>query len=54
MASLHIVAGLILLVFGRELFWVFVAILGFVMGMELATALMPESGQLPVLIVDAL
>ena len=51
MASLRIVAGLILLILGRKLFWVFVAVLGFVMGMDLAKQLIPDSGELTVLLV---
>jgi len=51
MASLRIVAGLILLILGRQLFWVFVAVLGFVMGMDLATHFIPDSGDLMLLLV---
>lgn len=32
----HYIAGLILLLFGRKLFWLFVAVAGFLVGMELA------------------
>ena len=51
MVSLRIVAGVILLVLGRQLFWLFVAVLGFFTGMDLATQLVPESGDLAVLLV---
>jgi Domain of unknown function (DUF4203) len=51
MAPVHIVAGLILLILGRQLFWVFVAVLGFVVGMDLATQLLPGGGHLVVLAV---
>lgn len=51
MASLRIIAGLVLLILGRQLFWVFVAVLGFVMGMDLATQLIPDAGDLTVLSV---
>jgi Domain of unknown function (DUF4203) len=47
---LHVVAGIILLILGRELFWVFVAALGFVTGMDLATRLVPDAGPLLVLV----
>jgi hypothetical protein len=32
----QIITGLILLVFGRKLFWLFIALMGFIVGMELA------------------
>lgn len=51
MASLRIIAGLILLILGRQLFWVFVAVLGFFTGMDLATQLIPHSGDLTVLLM---
>lgn len=51
MAWLCLVAGLILLFLGRRLFWVFVAVVGFVMGMDLARQLTPGSGELTVLLV---
>jgi len=51
MASLRIAAGLILLFLGRQIFWVFVAVVGFVMGMEFAAQLIPASGELTVLLV---
>jgi Domain of unknown function (DUF4203) len=54
MASLRLVAGLILLILGRQLFWVFVFVLGFVMGMDLAAQLIPDSSQLTVLVVALL
>jgi hypothetical protein len=54
MASLRIVAGVIVLILGRQLFWVFVAVLGFVMGMDLPTQLIPHTGELTVLLVAIL
>jgi hypothetical protein len=51
MALLRIIAGLVLLIFGRQLFWAFVAVLGFVMGMDLAPQLIPDAGDLTVLSV---
>jgi len=51
MASLRIIAGVILLIFGRQVFWLFVAVLGFFTGMDLANQLVPESGDLAVLLV---
>jgi len=51
MAPLRIVAGLILLFLGRQLFWVFVAVLGFVIGMDLATHLAPGSDDLTVVVL---
>jgi uncharacterized membrane protein YeaQ/YmgE (transglycosylase-associated protein family) len=44
MAALRLVAGLLLLVLGRQLFWVFVAVLGFVVGMDWAAWLFPDAG----------
>lgn len=54
MAWLRLVAGLILLTLGRQLFWVFVFVLGFVIGMDVATQLIPHSGELTVLLVALL
>jgi len=51
MESLRIIAGLILLILGRQMFWVFVAVVGFVMGADLARQVMPNSDELTVLLV---
>jgi hypothetical protein len=37
-----VVLGLILLVFGRKLFWLFVAITGFLVGMAVSRAFLPD------------
>lgn len=44
----QILVGLILLIFGRKLFWLFVAAMGFIVGTEIATTLFEHQ---PVLIV---
>jgi len=49
--SLRIVAGLVLLFLGRQLFWVFVALVGFVTGLELAPQLLPDGGPVLVLLI---
>jgi hypothetical protein len=50
-ASLRIIAGLVLLFLGRQLFWVFVALLGFVTGLDLAPQLAPDAGPVLVLLI---
>jgi len=42
MKFLMIVLGLIMLVFGRKLFWLFVAIVGFLVGMEITKLLLVD------------
>jgi hypothetical protein len=37
MAALRILSGIIILFFGRQLFWLFVGVLGFLFGVDLAT-----------------
>ena len=51
MGSLRIVAGLVLLFLGRQLFWVFVALVGFGTGLELAPQLLPDGGPVLVLLI---
>jgi hypothetical protein len=51
MAAFRIVAGVLLLILGRQLFWVFVAVLGFVVGMDWAARLFPDAGGLMPLLV---
>jgi hypothetical protein len=45
MAIFNIVLGLILLVFGRKLFWLFVAIAGFLFGIQFSGLLFPDQPQ---------
>jgi len=45
-----IVVGLLLLFFGRKLFWLFVGATGFVVGMEFAAAFFPQQGDLAVIV----
>jgi hypothetical protein len=47
----HLVAGLVLLLVGRRLFWAFVAVLGFILGMELATRVLPGGSEVVVLVI---
>lgn len=42
----QVLLGTVVLGFGRALFWLFVAIAGFVLGMEIGTSLFPEQHQL--------
>jgi len=51
MAAYRIVAGVLLLILGRQLFWLFVAVLGFVVGMDWAVRLFPDAGGLLQLLV---
>ena len=52
MASLTgILVGLVLLLFGRRLYWLFVAGIGFLYGLELAPRLMPEQPETVIVIV---
>jgi hypothetical protein len=46
-----LIAGILLLLFGRSLFWLFVAIAGFAAGVEATTYLFPHQTELFVLIV---
>src|SRR5215468_9731320 len=52
MTPMRLLAGVVLLLFGRQVFWVFVGALGFVLGMDLAGQLMPQGG--PMVLVVAL
>lgn len=51
MAAFRIVAGVLLLLLGRQLFWVSVAVLGFVVGMDWAARLFSDAGELMQLLV---
>lgn len=42
MSIIRILTGLILLLVGRKLYWLFIAVLGFIAGFILAEALLPE------------
>jgi hypothetical protein len=39
----RILLGIGLLLFGRQLFWLFVAVLGFLFGLDLVAPLLPNS-----------
>ncbi|QDU97823.1 TM7S3/TM198-like domain-containing protein [Lignipirellula cremea] len=45
MQAIRILLGIVLLLFGRKLYWVFVAIAGFLVGMQLADVLLVGQGQ---------
>lgn len=47
----HIILGLVLLVFGRKLFWLFVAIAGFLVGMEFAGVILGDQPQWVLVVV---
>lgn len=49
MAIASIVAGVLLLAFGRRLFWLFVAIVGFLVGVNLAATLFPDNAMVGLL-----
>lgn len=42
MPAIHVVLGVILLLFGRRLYWLFVAIAGFLVGVQLADAVLAD------------
>ena len=47
----RILVGLLLLVLGRRLYWLFVAAMGFVYGLELAPRLLPQQSETVVVII---
>lgn len=47
----RILVGVLLLVLGRRLYWLFVAVLGFVYGLELAPRLLPHQSQTVILLI---
>jgi len=49
--TLSIILGLLLLLVGRRVFWIFVAGVGFLAGLQLAPTLLPDQPQLVVLLV---
>jgi hypothetical protein len=51
MASLKLLAGLCALFLGRRLFWLFVGVLGFALGAQLATQLFREQPHATILII---
>ena len=48
---LFLLVGFLLLLLGRRLFWLFVAVAGFVIGMEAAPLILPHQGELFTLLV---
>ena len=50
----HIIFGLLLLFAGRKLFWLSVGIIGFLVGMDYATTLVPSGGGWQVVIFPLL
>ena len=50
----HIIFGLLLLFAGRKLFWLSVGIIGFLVGIDYATALVPSAGGWQVVILPLL
>lgn len=51
MDILRLVFGVLLLAFGRRLFWLFVGIVGFIAGADLATRLLPNLPQTVVIVI---
>jgi hypothetical protein len=47
----RILVGLLLLLFGRRLYWLFVAAIGFMTGLELGPRLLPEQSDLVIIVV---
>jgi hypothetical protein len=47
----RILVGVLLLVLGRRLYWLFVAVIGFVYGLELAPRLLPHQSETVVVII---
>ena len=47
----RVLVGLLLLVLGRRLYWLFVAGMGFLYGLELAPRLLPEQSETMIVIV---
>jgi len=47
----HLILGLVLLVFGRKLFWLFVGIAGFLVGMEFAGMILGDQPQWVLVVV---
>lgn len=51
MPGLNLLAGMLLLLLGRRLFWLFVALVGFVVGLAIASRLLSEQPQWMVLLI---
>jgi hypothetical protein len=51
--ALRLLAGLVLLLAGRRLYWLFVAAIGFLAGLELAPRLLPGQSDLVIVLVAA-
>jgi hypothetical protein len=47
----RILVGVLLLVLGRRLYWLFVAVIGFVYGLELAPRLLPHQSETVILLI---
>lgn len=47
----RIVVGLLLLFLGRRLYWLFVAVVGFLYGLELAPRLLPEQSETMIVVI---
>lgn len=47
----RILVGLLLLFFGRRLYWLFVAVLGFLYGLELAPRLLPQQSETVIVLI---
>jgi hypothetical protein len=48
---IELAIGILLLLFGRKLFWLFVAVIGFLSGMQLASQFFPNESRLVILAV---
>jgi len=48
------IAGALLLIFGRKLFWMFVAIIGFLIGITFAPELLPDQPEAVILVVASI
>ena len=50
---LRLLAGIVLLLAGRRLYWLFVAAIGFLAGLELAPRFLPQQPDLVIVIIAA-
>ena len=51
MSIFYFVAGVVLLILGRKLFWLFAAVIGFLLGMNFAQQVLPGQSQTIILVV---
>ena len=51
LSPIGLLVGLVLLVYGRRLYWLFVAGVGFLAGLELAPRFFPDQSELVVLLL---